>query len=126
MAKLNFSIALNLLTQGIKNGVTEVEGYFKKLRSSIVSTLGGLGIGLGLTEFGRSMIASGKDFEAGMARVRAVTNASHSMLAARGFAHFPFVQKIPAWGGGYSQVIVPASKNTGYRRSGASSWRSAR
>lgn len=76
MAKLNFSIALNLLTQGIKNGVTEVEGYFKKLRSSIVSTLGGLGIGLGVTEFGRSMIASGKDFEAGMARVRAVTNAS--------------------------------------------------
>ena len=76
MAKLNFSIALNLLTQGIKNGVTEVEGYFKKLRSSIVSTLGGLGIGLGVAEFGRSMIASGKDFEAGMARVRAVTNAS--------------------------------------------------
>ena len=76
MAKLNFSIALNLLTQGIKHGVTEVEGYFKKLRSSIVSTLGGLGIGLGITELGRSMIATGKDFEAGMARVRAVTNAS--------------------------------------------------
>lgn len=76
MAKLNFSIALNLLTQGIKQGVTEVEGYFKKLRSSIVSTLGGLGIGLGVAEFGRSMIAAGKDFEAGMARVRAVTNAS--------------------------------------------------
>lgn len=76
MAKLNFSIALNLLTQGIKHGVTEVEGYFKKLRSSIVSTLGGLGIGLGITELGRSMIAAGKDFEAGMARVRAVTNAS--------------------------------------------------
>lgn len=76
MAKLNFSIALNLLTQGIKQGVTEVEGYFKKLRSTIVSTLGGLGIGLGISEFGRSMIAAGKDFEAGMARVRAVTNAS--------------------------------------------------
>ena len=76
MAKLNFSIALNLLTQGIKHGVTEVEGYFKKLRSTIVSTLGGLGIGLGIAEFGRSMIAAGKDFEAGMARVRAVTNAS--------------------------------------------------
>ena len=76
MAKLNFSIALNLLTQGIKHGVTEVEGYFKKLRSTITSTLGGLGIGLGITEFGRSMINAGKDFEAGMARVRAVTNAS--------------------------------------------------
>lgn len=76
MAKLNFSIALNLLTQGIKHGVTEVEGYFKKLRSTIVSTLGGLGIGLGIAEFGRSMIAAGKDFEAGMAKVRAVTNAS--------------------------------------------------
>lgn len=76
MAKLDFSIALNLLTQGIKHGVTEVEGYFKKLRSTITSTLGGLGIGLGITEFGRSMINAGKDFEAGMARVRAVTNAS--------------------------------------------------
>ena len=76
MAKLNFSIALNLLTQGIKHGVTEVEGYFKKLRNTITSTLGGLGIGLGITEFGRSMINAGKDFEAGMARVRAVTNAS--------------------------------------------------
>lgn len=76
MAKLNFSIALNLLTQGIKHGVTEGEGYFKKLRSTITSTLGGLGIGLGITEFGRSMINAGKDFEAGMARVRAVTNAS--------------------------------------------------
>lgn len=76
MAKLNFSIALNLLTQGIKHGVTEVEGYFKKLRSTITSTLGGLGVGLGITEFGRSMINAGKDFEAGMARVRAVTNAS--------------------------------------------------
>lgn len=76
MAKLSFSIALNLLTQGIKQGVNKVEGYFKELRSVITGTLANLGIGLGIAEFGRSMIAAGKDFESGMARVRAVTNAS--------------------------------------------------
>lgn len=76
MAKLSYSIALNLLTNGVKKGASEVENTFKKMRSSITSVLGRLGVGLGIADIGMQMINAGKDFESGMARVRAVTNAS--------------------------------------------------
>lgn len=76
MAKLSFSIALNLMTQGIKKGAQEVENTFIRMKKSIMSTFGTLGVGLGIGTFARSMIEVGKNFEDGMARVRAVTNAT--------------------------------------------------
>lgn len=82
MAKLNFSIALNLLTQGIKQGANEVEATFKRMRSSVINTFANLGVGLGVFSFGRQMINAAKDFEAGMARVRAVSNATQAEFKA--------------------------------------------
>ena len=82
MAKLSFSIALNLLTQGIKRGANEVEATFKRMRSTIVGTFANLGVGLGVFSFGRQMINAAKDFEAGMARVRAVSNATQAEFKA--------------------------------------------
>lgn len=76
MAKLSFSIALNLLTQGVKKGANEVEAIFKRMGSTITATLGSLGMGFGAFSFGRQMIQAGKEFESGMARVRAVSNAT--------------------------------------------------
>lgn len=82
MAKLSFSIALNLLTQGIKRGANEVEATFKRMRSTIIGTFANLGVGLSVFSFGRQMINAAKDFEAGMARVRAVSNATQAEFKA--------------------------------------------
>lgn len=76
MGKLSYSIAINLLTNGVKNGAQQVENTFKRLGNTIRNTLGTLGLGLGFTEFGLSMINAGKEFENAMARVQAVTNAT--------------------------------------------------
>lgn len=76
MAKLNLSIAINLLTQGVSRGAQQVQNTFKKLKSSITSTLGNLGIGLGLGSFFTSMVNAGRSFEDAMARVKAVSNAA--------------------------------------------------
>ena len=76
MAKLNYSIALNLLTNGVKKGAQEVTNTFKRMGNSIRGALGNLGVGLGITSFGYQMIEAGKNFEDAMARVRAVSNAS--------------------------------------------------
>ena len=78
MAKLNLSIAINLLTQGVSRGAQQVQNTFKKLKSSITSTLGNLGIGLGLGSFFTSMVNAGRSFEDAMARVKAVSNAASS------------------------------------------------
>lgn len=78
MGKLNLSIAINLLTQGVSRGAQQVQNTFKKLKSSITSTLGNLGIGLGLGSFFTSMVNAGRSFEDAMARVRAVSNAAGS------------------------------------------------
>lgn len=78
MGKLNLSIAINLLTQGVSRGAQQVKNTFKKLKSSITSTLGNLGIGLGLGSFFTSMVNAGRSFEDAMARVRAVSNAAGS------------------------------------------------
>lgn len=78
MGKLNLSIAINLLTQGVSRGAQQVKDTFKKLKSSITSTLGNLGIGLGLGSFFTSMVNAGRSFEDAMARVRAVSNAAGS------------------------------------------------
>lgn len=78
MGKLNLSIAINLLTQGVSRGAQQVRNTFKKLKSSITSTLGNLGIGLGLGSFFTSMVNAGRSFEDAMARVRAVSNAAGS------------------------------------------------
>lgn len=76
MSKLSYSIAINLLTNGVKTGAQQVENTFKRLGNTIRNTLGTLGLGLGFTEFGLSMINAGKEFENAMARVQAVTNAT--------------------------------------------------
>lgn len=76
MGKLSYSIAINLLTNGVKTGAQQVENTFKRLGNTIRNTLGTLGLGLGFTEFGLSMINAGKEFENAMARVQAVTNAT--------------------------------------------------
>lgn len=78
MAKLNLSIAINLLTQGVSRAAQQVQNTFKKLKSSITSTLGNLGIGLGLGSFFTSMVNAGRSFEDAMARVKAVSNAASS------------------------------------------------
>ena len=74
MSKLSYSIAINLLTNGVKTGAREIENTFKRMGSSIKNVIGTLGVGFGFAEFGRSMLDAGKNFESGMARVRAVTS----------------------------------------------------
>lgn len=78
MSKLNLSIAINLLTQGVSRGAKQVQDTFKRLKSSISSTMGSLGIGLGFGSFFASMINAGRSFEDAMARVKAVSNATAS------------------------------------------------
>lgn len=78
MSKLSYSIAINLLTNGVKTGAREIENTFKRMGSSIKNVIGTLGVGFGFAEFGRSMLDAGKNFESGMARVRAVTNSTEA------------------------------------------------
>ena len=78
MSKLNLSIAINLLTQGVSRGAKQVQDTFKRIKSSISSTMGSLGIGLGFGSFFTSMINAGRSFEGAMARVKAVSNATAS------------------------------------------------
>ena len=78
MSKLNLSIAINLLTQGVSRGAKQVQDTFKRIKSSISSTMGSLGIGLGFGSFFASMINAGRSFEDAMARVKAVSNAASS------------------------------------------------
>ena len=78
MSKLNFSIAINLLTQGVTKGAQQVQNTFNKIKRAASSTLGNLGIGLGFGSYFQGMINAGRSFEDAMSRVKAVTNATAS------------------------------------------------
>jgi TP901 family phage tail tape measure protein len=76
MAKLNYSIALNLLTNGVNEGAKKVEGIFQKMKASITNTLGTIGIGLGIGTITTSMIEQSKEFQEQMAHIKGDANAT--------------------------------------------------
>ena len=76
MAKRDFVVSFKLLDKQFKKGIGGLRNSMQKLRGFAITALSGLGI----ANFGRSMIEAGKNFESGMARVKAVTNATQQQM----------------------------------------------
>ncbi len=76
MAKRDFVVSFKLLDKQFKKGIGGLRNELQKLRGFAITALSGLGI----ANFGRSMIEAGKNFESGMARVKAVTNATQQQM----------------------------------------------
>ena len=72
MAKKNFAISLQLIDQNFKKGLNTIQSQLKTFKNYVMSAFAGMGI----VSFGKQMIDAGKNFESGMAKVKAVTNAS--------------------------------------------------
>lgn len=76
MAKRDFVVSFKLLDKQFKKGIGGLKNELQKLRGFAITALSGLGI----ANFGRSMIEAGKNFESGMARVKSVTNATQQQM----------------------------------------------
>lgn len=76
MAKRDFVVSIKLLDKQFKQGIGGIKAQMSKLKSFATTALAGLGI----ANFGKSMIEAGKNFESGMARVKAVTNATEAQM----------------------------------------------
>ena len=76
MAKRDFVVSFKLLDKQFKKGIAGLKNSMQQLRGFAITALSGLGI----ANFGRSMIEAGKNFESGMARVKAVTNATQQQM----------------------------------------------
>lgn len=72
MAKKDFAISLKLLDQNFKKGLNTIQSQLKTFKNYVMSAFAGMGV----VGFGKQMIDAGRNFESGMARVKAVTNAS--------------------------------------------------
>lgn len=76
MAKRDFVVSFRLLDKEFKKGIGGIKAQMNKLKGFATTALAGLGI----ANFGKSMIEAGKNFESGMARVKAVTNATEAQM----------------------------------------------
>lgn len=76
MAKRDFVVSIKLLDKQFKQGIGGIKAQISKLKGFATTALAGLGI----ANFGKSMIEAGKNFESGMARVKAVTNATEVQM----------------------------------------------
>ena len=76
MARRDFVVSFKLLDKQFKKGIGGLRNELQKLRGFAITALSGLGI----ANFGRSMIEAGKNFESGMARVKSVTNATQQQM----------------------------------------------
>lgn len=76
MAKRDFVVSFKLLDKQFKKGIGGLRNELQKLRGFAITALSGLGI----ANFGKSMIEAGKNFESGMARVKSVTNATQQQM----------------------------------------------
>ena len=76
MAKRDFVVSFRLLDKEFKKGIGGIKAQMSKLKGFATTALAGLGI----ANFGKSMIEAGKNFESGMARVKAVTNATEAQM----------------------------------------------
>ncbi|MCH3994857.1 MAG: phage tail tape measure protein [Prevotella sp.] len=74
MAKLDYSIALNLITNGVKTGAKKVETIFAGLKRSVNSLLGSIGVGIGIGAFTSTMVQQTKEFQEQMAHIKGATN----------------------------------------------------
>ena len=76
MARRDFVVSFKLLDKQFKKGIGGIKNELQKLKGFAITALSGLGI----ANFGRSMIEAGKNFESGMARVKSVTNATQQQM----------------------------------------------
>lgn len=76
MAKRDFVVSFRLLDKEFKKGIGGIKAQMNKLKGFATTALAGLGI----ANFGKSMIEAGKNFESGMARVKSVTNATEAQM----------------------------------------------
>lgn len=76
MARRDFVVSFKLLDKQFKKGIGGLKNELQKLKGFAITALSGLGI----ANFGRSMIEAGKNFESGMARVKSVTNATQQQM----------------------------------------------
>lgn len=76
MARRDFVVSFKLLDKQFKKGIGGLKNELQKLRGFAITALSGLGI----ANFGKSMIEAGKNFESGMARVKSVTNATQQQM----------------------------------------------
>jgi TP901 family phage tail tape measure protein len=74
MAKLDYSIALNLIPNGVKTGAKKVETIFAGLKRSVNSLLGSIGVGIGIGAFTSTMVQQTKEFQEQMAHIKGATN----------------------------------------------------